>query len=477
MSIQSEHSSFIAASASLGSIDSGSSRTSPSRSLKNIGTKVGLFLLCGLFRQIIHKGTLTVIAPDGRSHHIGSGMPSVAIRIVDPIVIPQLLLNPDLALGEAYMDGTLVVEDGDIYDFLDLCLANLGWSSGHRSRRVRGSVKLLVRRIAQHNPIPIARANVAHHYDLSDTLYELFLDADRQYSCAYFVSPDDTLERAQEQKKRHLAAKLLLRPGQRVLDIGSGWGGLAFYLAHVADVDVTGVTLSTEQHAYAQRRANEIGMGDHVRFLLKDYRQEDERYDRIVSVGMFEHVGVGHYREYFEKIRDLLDQDGVALIHTIGRPDGPGANNAWINKYIFPGGYVPALSEILPAIEQAGLYVTDIEVLRLHYAETLKAWRQRFNVNRERVDEIYDERFCRMWEFYLAGCEAAFRHGGLVNFQIQLSKRVDTVPLTRNYIFEWERSRVEDVTTTELAIPVRRSPQHHRRPDCADCRQRNRSLP
>jgi cyclopropane-fatty-acyl-phospholipid synthase len=368
-----------------------------------------------------------------------------------------LILNPDLAFGEAYMDGALVVEDGDIYDFLNLCFSNLGWSSGHGLRRLRTSVKRLVRRVSQHNPIPIARANVAHHYDLSDTLYELFLDADRQYSCAYFVSPDDTLECAQEQKKRHLAAKLLLRPGQRVLDIGSGWGGLGFYLGQVADVDVTGLTLSTEQHAYAQRRANEIGVGDRVRFLLKDYREEDNQYDRIVSVGMFEHVGVGHYREYFEKVRDLLEDDGVALIHTIGRADGSGAANAWINKYIFPGGYVPALSEILPAIERAGLYVTDIEVLRLHYAETLKAWRQRFNANRARVAELYDERFCRMWEFYLAGCEAAFRHGGLVNFQIQLSKRIETVPLTRSYIFEQERLRVEDVTNADSVFPARRS--------------------
>jgi cyclopropane-fatty-acyl-phospholipid synthase len=403
-----------------------------------------MLLLLGLFRQIIRKGTLTIIAPNGGSHHIRNGAPAITIRIVDPAVIPQLLVNPDLAVGEAYMDSALVVEDGDIYDFLDLCFANVGRSSGNGLRRIRASLKRLVRRIAQHNPIPIARANVAHHYDLSNLLYELFLDADRQYSCAYFISPDDTLERAQEQKKRHLAAKLLLRPGQRILDIGSGWGGLAFYLARVGDLDVTGVTLSTEQHAYAEHRAREIGVGGRVKFLLKDYREQDGRYDRIVSVGMFEHVGVGHYRKYFEKVSDLLEDDGVALIHTIGRADGPGAANAWINKYIFPGGYIPALSEILPAIEQAGLYVTDIEVLRLHYAETLKAWRQRFNANRERVAEIYDERFCRMWEFYLAGCEAAFRHAGLVNFQIQLSKRVDAAPLTRDYIFEWERSHAEE---------------------------------
>jgi cyclopropane-fatty-acyl-phospholipid synthase len=450
MSIQSNRSSFLAASESLRSVGGGISPSNPSNSLGNIGTKGGMLLLRGLLQRMIRKGTLTVIGPGGRSYFIGHGAPSVAIRILDPRIIPRLLFHPDLAFGEAYMEGALVVEDGEIYDFLDLCFSNLGWSSGHGWMRVRTLLMRLVRRIAQHNPIPIARANVAQHYDLSDSLYELFLDGDRQYSCAYFASSDDTLERAQEQKKRHLAAKLLLRPGHRILDIGSGWGGLALYLAQVAGVDATGVTLSTEQHAYSQRRAEGIGLGNDVRFLLKDYRQEKNRYDRIVSVGMFEHVGVGHYREYFEKIRDLLEDDGVALIHTIGRAGGPGAANAWINKYIFPGGYVPALSEILPAIERAGLYVTDIEVLRLHYAETLKSWRQRFNANRERVAAIYDERFCRMWEFYLAGCEAGFRHAGLLNFQIQLSKRIDAVPLTRNYILEWEQLHMEDVPVTNM---------------------------
>lgn len=418
--------------------------------MKTIGARAAMRLLRGMLQQIIRRGTLAVAGPDGHGYAVGNGAPFVAIRIVDSTVIPRLLVNPDLALGEAYMNGALRVEKGNIYDFLELCFANLCWSSGHPLRRARASIRRLIRRASQHNPIPVARSNVAHHYDLSDTLYELFLDSDRQYSCAYFVSPDDTLERAQEQKKRHLAAKLLLRPGQRVLDIGSGWGGLGLYLARVANVDVTGLTLSVEQHAYAQRRADDFGAAGHVRFLLKDYRQEQGRYDRIVSVGMFEHVGVGHYREYFEKVRDLLNDDGIALIHTIGRADGPGAANPWINRYIFPGGYVPALSEIMPAIESAGLYVTDIEVLRLHYAETLKAWRQRFNANRRRVAEIYDERFCRMWEFYLAGCEAAFRHGGLLNFQIQLSKRVDAVPLTRDYIVDWERSHSDTAPGTAI---------------------------
>lgn len=405
----------------------------------DLRVRLGMPFLVGFFRKIIHIGTLTIVGPDGHTEHVGNGAPFVTVRIKDSSIIPWIVLNPDLALGEAYMNGNLVIESGDIYDFLNLCFANLGRSNGHGLMRFRSLMMRLGRRIAQHNPLSIARENVAHHYDLSDTLYDLFLDAGRQYSCGYYGAPTDSLEQAQRQKKRHLAAKLLLKPGQSVLDIGCGWGGLAFDFVRVADVHVTGVTLSVEQYKYAEQLAIENGLRDRVRFLLSDYRQIDERFDRIVSVGMFEHVGVGHYREYFAKIGDLLEEDGIALIHTIGRADGPGAANAWINKYIFPGGYVAALSEIIPAIEQAGLYVTDIEILRLHYAETLKEWRRRFNQNRARIVELYDERFSRMWEFYLAGSEAAFRHSGLVNFQLQLSKRIDAVPLTRDYIRDWEQ--------------------------------------
>ena len=401
-----------------------------------------------LLQRLIRQGTLTVLAPDSRSYSFGRGEPAVTIRITNWATVRRLFLNPDLAVGEAYMDGTLIVEGGDVYELLALCLANLNWSGGHWVQRARRLARRMARRLAQHNPVSTARANVAHHYDLSDTLYELFLDADRQYSCAYYLSSDDALERAQQQKKRHLAAKLLLRPGQQVLDIGSGWGGLAIWLTGVAGVDVTGVTLSTEQHEYSTRRAEEAGLANRVRFLLKDYRHETGRYDRIVSVGMFEHVGVGHYHEFFDKVGDLLTDDGVALIHTIGSTDRPGAAQPWIRRYIFPGGYTPALSEVVPAIERSGLYITDIEVLRLHYAETLKAWRQRFLANRDRIAAIYDQRFCRMWEFYLAGCEAGFRHSGLVNFQIQLSKRIDSVPLTRDYIADWERRHAID------AVPV-----------------------
>lgn len=397
-----------------------------------------MLLLRNLFRRIIRKGSLTIIGPGGEIHDVGRGLPSVTIRITNQATVRRLFVNPDLAVGEAYMDGSIIIEGGEIYSFLELCLANLGWGYGHWVRRGQAVLRRLGRRVSQYNPVTKARANVAHHYDLSDALYTLFLDSDRQYSCAYYTSLDDSIEQAQAQKKRHLTTKLLLRPGLKVLDIGSGWGGLALHMAQTASVDVTGVTLSTEQHAYAERRADEVGLADHVRFLLQDYRQVTGRYNRIVSVGMFEHVGIGHYREYFQKIRNLLTDDGVALLHTIGSAEGPSGANPWIHKYIFPGGYTPALSEIVPVIERAGLYITDVEVLRLHYAETLKAWRLRFAENRQSAAALYDERFCRMWEFYLAGCEAAFRHAGLVVFQIQLSKRVDTVPLIRDYITDWE---------------------------------------
>ena len=404
-----------------------------------------MYLLAHMLATIVRKGTLTVRVADGPSRVFGDGgSPAVSIRFADAGVTRRIFRNPGLALGEAYMDGGLTIENGDIYDFLDLCFANMGWGNGHWLQSVRTYLLRLGRRIAQHNPVHVARANVAHHYDLSDQLYDLFLDSDRQYSCAYYLSPNDSLEQAQAQKKRHLAAKLLLRPGQKVLDIGSGWGGLALSLARTADVDVTGITLSEEQLKVSNRRAAEAGLGDRVRFRLQDYRLEQGRYDRIVSVGMFEHVGIGYYRTYFEKIRELLVDDGVALVHTIGRADGPGTTNSWIRKYIFPGGYSPALSEVLPIIERAELYLTDVEVLRLHYAETLKAWRRRFNANRWRIAELYDERFCRMWEFYLSASEATFRHSGHVNFQVQLAKQVDSVPLTRDYIAEWERAHPID---------------------------------
>ncbi|WP_406855561.1 cyclopropane-fatty-acyl-phospholipid synthase family protein [Alsobacter sp. KACC 23698] len=393
-----------------------------------------------LGRKLIETGTLRVIDARGHAVTFGTGSaPSVTLRIHDAATGLKLVLNPQLALGEGYMNGRITVEGATIYDVLDLVLSNSKWGlPGGVLAKIANAVRVQGRRLWQFNPAPRSRLNVAHHYDLSDQLYGLFLDEDRQYSCAYFASPGDTLETAQARKKRHVAAKLLLEPGHRILDIGSGWGGLGLYLASLGDHDVTGLTLSEEQHRVSTERARAAGVANRVRFALRDYRAETGRFDRIVSVGMFEHVGVNHYDAYFQKIADLLTDDGVGLVHTIGRADGPGATNAFIQKYIFPGGYSPALSEILPAVQRAGLYVTDVEVLRLHYAETLRHWRARFNAHRDAIRQLYDDRFCRMWEFYLAGSEATFRYGGHVVFQIQVAKAIDAVPLTRDYIEAFE---------------------------------------
>ncbi len=398
-------------------------------------------LLLRLLRRVVKSGSLTVIGSKGAVHHIGegSGGTALAIRLHDRRLEWRLFFRPHLALGEAFTDGKLTVENGDVYDFLDLLTRNLGTGKRLPLDRLRRMLGRFARRLLQYNPLWRAGRNVRHHYDLSGALYDLFLDCDRQYSCAYFAEPEMTLEEAQEAKKQHLAAKLLLEDGQKVLDIGSGWGGLGLFLAESRTVDVTGVTLSTEQHGVSQRRAATAGLADRVRFDLRDYRELTGTYDRIVSVGMFEHVGVPHYEEYFRKIAELLTDDGVAVLHSIGRMDGPGTTSPWIRRYIFPGGYSPALSEVLPVIERCGLWVTDIEILRLHYAETLREWRRRFTANRKRIAKLYDERFCRMWEFYLAGSEVTFRNSGHMVFQIQLAKRVDTVPLTRDYIYEWEQ--------------------------------------
>jgi cyclopropane-fatty-acyl-phospholipid synthase len=346
------------------------------------------------------------------------------------------VLNPTLGLGEAYMAGTLAVDGNNIYDLLDVMLANAEHNpSSHPILRLREQLAGVIRRVLQYNPAGRARRNVAHHYDLNGRLYSLFLDRDRQYSCAYFPHGDETLEEAQAAKKRHIAAKLCLdRSGLRVLDIGSGWGGLALTLARDFGAHVTGITLSQEQLTEARSRAWAEGLQDQVRFELLDYREVTETFDRIVSVGMFEHVGIGHYRAFFDMVARCLKPDGVALIHAIGRSDGPGSTNAWLRKYIFPGGYSPALSEVLPPVERSGLMGTDIEILRLHYAETLRHWRWRFAANRDAITALYDEAFCRMFEFYLAGSEIAFRRGGHMIWQLQLAHGHGAVPLTRDYI-------------------------------------------
>ncbi len=394
-----------------------------------------------LLRHLVRRGTLRVIDAAGHTR-VFAGAPGkiITIRLRDKKLERELLFMPRLMLGEAYMDGRLTIEDASLYDLLDFLAANINLAPKGLLTPLYNGFGRAFRTIQQWNSVRRSRRNVAHHYDLSDALYDIFLDRDRQYSCAYFTAPDQTIDQAQANKKRHIAAKLLLKPGQRVLDIGSGWGGLALYLAKECEVEVTGLTLSMEQHRVAERRAAAAGLSSKVRFKLLDYRQERDQYDRIVSVGMFEHVGVPQYPGFFGKVRSLLKDDGVALLHAIGRSDGAGSTNPWIRKYIFPGGYSPALSEVLPVIERTGLWVTDIEILRLHYAETLRAWRTRFLAERERVKALYDERFCRMWEFYLAGSEIAFRYQGHMVWQMQMARRVDAVPLTRDYMFDWERS-------------------------------------
>jgi cyclopropane-fatty-acyl-phospholipid synthase len=361
----------------------------------------------------------------------GTGQP-VALRFVTRAAERRVLLDPELAFGEVYTDGELIVEQGSIADVLAVALDQPDMAP--RWAKLQWWLRYLIRNIQQFNPRGRAKDNVARHYDLDGRLYSLFLDADKQYSCAYFETPDASLDDAQLAKKRHLAAKLLIERGHRVLDIGSGWGGLALYLADMTGADVTGITLSHEQLEVSKARASEANRKPGATFLLEDYRDVPGPFDRIISVGMFEHVGVDHYDTFFKRCAELLTDDGVMMLHSIGRSEGPGITNPWIAKYIFPGGYIPALSEVLPCIERAGLLVCDIEILRLHYAETLKAWRNRFLARREEAAALYDERFVRMWEFYLAASEMSFRKQAVMNFQIQITKRQSVVPMTRDYI-------------------------------------------
>jgi cyclopropane-fatty-acyl-phospholipid synthase len=393
--------------------------------------------------KAIRRGRMVLIESNGRVSkfgEVGEG-PALTLRVHDRKTMRRLSISPNLSLGEAFMEGTLTVENGTIRDVIALIFDNMADSPVELPEQaIERPFRPLLRRLHQYNPMRRAQRNVSHHYDLSRRLYELFLDADEQYSCAYFTDPNMTLEEAQTAKKRHIAAKLLLNPGMRVLDVGSGWGGLAFTMAETAGVDVTGLTLSQEQLEVSNERARAMGLADRVRFFLRDYREETGTYDRVVSVGMFEHVGINHYRTFFDTLYRLLAPDGVALLHSITRLNGPGRTNSWIRKYIFPGGYAPALSEVLPIVERSGLLSTDIELLRMHYAMTIDHWTKRFQANRAEIAQLYDERFCRMWEFYLAGAEMDFRYLQAAVFQIQMAKRIDAVPMTRDYIAEWEAS-------------------------------------
>ena len=400
--------------------------------------------LDAILKRLITHGRLTVRWPDGRTVTYaglpGSG-PEAGFALHTHRAARRLVFSPLLAMGELYMDGELTPLDCSIYELLEVLVINLArGAAGHPLVGLGYTLGRLKRRIDQYNPAARSQRNVAHHYDLNGRLYSLFLDRDRQYSCAYFPTGAETLEEAQIAKKRHIAAKLVLdRPDLSVLDIGCGWGGLALSLARDHGARVLGITLSQEQLAEAQARAAAEGLSDRVRFELRDYRAVTEKFDRIVSVGMFEHVGVNHYAEFFDTVKSCLTPDGVMLLHSIGRSGPPGSTNPWIAKYIFPGGYSPALSEVMAVVERSGLCATDVEVLRLHYAETLRHWRWRFAANRDAITTIYDERFCRMFEFYLAGSEVSFRYDGNVVFQLQLAPDQRNVPLTRDYITDTER--------------------------------------
>ena len=403
-------------------------------------------MLKNLLERLIRHGRLTVATPFGtlEAGRTGTEHPAghldIGLRIRNARTVLKLATNPDLYLGEAYMDGDLVIERGSLYEFMELLGSNIAAIGQDPNPKVGQWASKLVGALSARNDPGKARANVAHHYDLSGELYRSFLDSDMQYSCAYFRHPDDDIEAAQLAKRQHIAAKLLLAPGQHVLDIGCGWGGLALFLARTADVRVTGITLSREQLAVARRRAQEAGVADRVSFELVDYRLLEGQFDRIVSIGMFEHVGLPNYETYFGAIKRLLKPDGIAMVHSIGKMYGPAPTSTWILKYIFPGGYVPALSEVMPAVERQGLWVNDLEVLRLHYAETLRLWRARFIERWPELARLYDDRFRRMWEFYLVGSEISFRYFGFMVFQVQLARAVDAAPATRDYMVEAERA-------------------------------------
>jgi cyclopropane-fatty-acyl-phospholipid synthase len=399
-----------------------------------------MFPLSHLLKSFVRIGTLKVIDADGRLHiFAGAPGPEVTMRLTDRSLYRKLFLNPELHAGEAYMDGRMRFEHCGLRDFLTLFSINQLALESHPLQKVLRRVSRALKRFQQANPVGKAQRNVAHHYDLGNEFYKLFLDEGMQYSCAYFLEDGDTLEQAQQNKLRLIAAKLELKPGLKILDIGSGWGKLALYLAATADVEVIGVTLSKNQYELANDNARRAGVSDRVRFLLCDYRTVEGRFDRIVSVGMFEHVGVPHYGEFFAKINALLDDEGIMLLHSIGHMSPPGTASPWLRKHIFPGAYSPALSEVFTAVEQASLWVTDLEFLRLHYAKTLKHWCQRFETNRGKIAEMYDERFCRMWEFFLISAEMMFRTGSQLVFQMQLAHKRDAVPIQRDYITDLQR--------------------------------------
>ncbi len=409
-----------------------------------------------LLGALLKEGRLTVISPDGSRETFGTGGKALTIRLADRRVAFDLAKNPRLGLGEAYMDGRLTIEDGNILDLVQLITSNNRWEKGGQGRKLLGRGKNRLKSLFRRNPAKRARSNVAHHYDIGNALYRLFLDDDLQYSCAYFTNPANSLEQAQSDKKAHIAAKLALKPGQRVLDIGCGWGGTALYLHAKCGVDVLGITLSQEQLKVARRRAEEAGVADHVKFELIDYRAVEGRFDRIVSIGMFEHVGAAHYDEFFAKCRDLLADDGVMLLHTIGKFGKASAPDPFTDKYIFPGYHLPSLSQMAAASEKARLITTDVEMLRLHYAYTLRHWLKRTEAAHDRIVVMYDERFFRMWQYYLAGGIVGFENGTMCNYQLQYIRDRRALPITRDYLAEAEATYREGESTRPAARGRRR---------------------
>src|SRR5215208_23830 len=397
-------------------------------------------LISRLIEALLTRGRITLVQSNGSRQTYGpGGGKELTVRFADRRVAFDIVRNPRLGVGEAYMDGRLIVENGTILDLLELIVGSNRWEEKGEGRKALSKGKNRLVKFLKRNTPKRARRNVAHHYDLKDELYELFLDNEKQYSCAYFTEPNNSLEQAQADKKAHIAAKLALAPGQRVLDIGCGWGGMALYLHKVAGVDVLGITLSKHQIEIARERAAAAGVSDHVKFELIDYRLLDDRFDRIVSVGMFEHVGGKHYDEFFAKCRELLKPDGVMLLHTIGKFGGSNkAPDPFTDKYIFPGYYLPSLSQMCAASQRVRLIASDVEILRLHYAYTLRDWLRRFTAARERMVKLYDERFFRMWEFYLCGGIVLFESGSGCNFQVQYIRDRNALPITRDYMAEAE---------------------------------------
>ena len=394
--------------------------------------------LVNFLNKLIKKDGFVLIDANQNKYTIGKPIKEIPIilKILDKKLHHKLLLHPDLHLGEAYMNGSILIENGSLTEFLEIAIKNIGRSEINFYSRTINQIKGFYRTLTNFNLIKKSKKNVAHHYDISEKLYDFFLDKNRQYSCAYFKNSNDTLEQAQENKINHIIKKLNLKPNQRVLDIGSGWGTLATEIAKQSQCEVVGITLSENQLRYSKEIAKQFNLENQLDFRLIDYRQLNEKFDRIVSVGMFEHVGRKFYQTYFNAVSKLLSEDGIALIHTIGSSMPPRNPHPWINKYIFPGGYTPSLSEVTSPIENSGLLISDIEVLRMHYAHTLRNWKERFLSKKSEVLEMFDERFFRMWEFYLAGCEMAFKWGDQVVFQFQLTKKNNTTPSTRDYIYQ-----------------------------------------